>query len=247
MLSQFDITQSPSKLFITISSGFFLGLVTPGTFGELGRTLNSDIDASRGTATVLFEKFFDLLTLSFIASGSIIFMLLDFTPAVLIILILLVFLVLFFRRGVLKIIVRISPVKKLFNKYNVVYLVLSKLYKDKRLVLFSVMISFGLWTITAFQFYLILIALNISPRPDMVIVGCFVPYLASVLSLIPLGLGVLDFSMAGLLNSFFAVSNPVAYSVTIAFRLFATLPLVLWGYICYLYVIFKRKKLPVSA
>ena len=63
LLAKYSLSLSFFEMFAAVSAGFFLGLVTPGTVGELGRTLTTNIEKSKGVATVVYEKFFDFLTL----------------------------------------------------------------------------------------------------------------------------------------------------------------------------------------
>ncbi len=71
-LSRFGISFSKPRMFGTVSAGFFLGLVTPGTSGELGRAVMVDMSKAVGVSTVLFEKLFDLAVLVLIGASALV-------------------------------------------------------------------------------------------------------------------------------------------------------------------------------
>ena len=77
----------------------------------------------------------------------------------------------------------------------------------------------------------------------MVLVCYFLPYIAGVISFIPFGLGVLDFSIVGVMSNLYGIANAIAFSTAISFRLLATVPLVIWGYCCYVYQTIRTKKI----
>lgn len=256
LLFNYGITLSFPDRFISVSSGFFLGLVTPGTVGELGRSLSTNIDKSKSLGTVIFEKLFDLLSLFIISVGALAFFYMEVYTAFLLLSIIsvgsagILFLLVKKRKLVRRVFKKVLSVPGLLKRkqeLNSIYYIFISLLNDTRIVLLSILVSIGLWSITGIQFYLLLKALNFTPSFNMVTVCCFVPYLASVLSFIPLGLGILDFSMVGLFNILFGIPNPLAYSITILFRLFATFPLVIWGYCCYLYSLLSKNKTLFSA
>jgi uncharacterized protein (TIRG00374 family) len=251
LLSKYNLFFPVVDLFSSISSGFFLGLVTPGTFGELGRTLTTDISKSKGVGTVIFEKFFDLLLLFLLGVSSLVIYFLNPLESVLIILFICTAFAAFvyFLSSKIKL---INYIFKYLSRFKItdriknLYQVFNTLLQDRKIVLISSLISLGIWTISGIQVFLILKAFNIAASIEMICVCYFLPYLAGVLSFIPLGLGVLDFSMAGLMIEFYAITNFVAYASVLGFRLFATFPLVVWGYICYLYKIINKNKIPVQ-
>lgn len=254
LLSKYDLSPTFLDMFIAVSAGFFLGLVTPGTMGELSRTLTINIDKSKGVGTVIFEKFFDLFTLFILSIGSLLIYFLDPFESITIFLVVclgswgLIYFVsrkknfLEYFMGFVK---KLLPKIKLVDKLSMLQKIFVNLLRDNKLVILSIVVSLSLWLISGIQFYLILKALNVDPSFLMVCVCFFLPYLTGVLSFIPLGMGVTDFSMVGVMVSFYHITSSLSYTAVLAFRLYATIPLVIWGYLCYLSKIIYKKNTTV--
>jgi hypothetical protein len=65
------VRTSRRRLVVPVSAGFFWGLVTPGTSGEMGRGLLLGVPKRVGVATVLAEKLFDAAALLGLALAAV--------------------------------------------------------------------------------------------------------------------------------------------------------------------------------
>jgi uncharacterized protein (TIRG00374 family) len=236
-------------LFSSVSAGFFLGLVTPGTSGEFGRVITLDVNRVTGLATVLFEKVWDLVILLLLSLTALVALKLR-GPA-------LVFGVLgvwAFGAAVVFAVARRPRVASAIPR-SIVRRVLSQergdqvaavwkafveLLQNGRLTILTAFFSLVLWGIGGSQYFAVLRALGVPATVPMVLVSFFVPYLAGVVSLVPLGLGVFDLSTAHLSSGTFGVPKEAATAAVLLYRILVTLVLVLWGFACYLHRIRRR-------
>lgn len=235
-------------LFSSVSAGFFLGLVTPGTSGEFGRVMTLEIDRVAGLATVLFEKVWDLAILLLIAitallslrlagpalylaapavwiAGALVFVGVARRPRI--------------ASTVPRFIVRRMLSQERGDRVAAVWQSAVTLLRNPRLTILSALFSLVLWIIPGLQYGAILHLLGVDPTLPMVLVSFFVPYLAGVLSLVPLGLGVFDLSTAHLARGAFGLHEAEATASVLLYRILITLVLVLWGFACYVYRIRK--------
>lgn len=247
VLRKLNIQPNFKEIFKAVSAGFFLGVMTPATSGELGRILAIETDNIAGAVAIVYEKVSDMLTLIFLAFSG--FLILIFNSQTLIIslvtlwgiFILIVLLILNYH-PILK-----NTANKILNKFLKNKLDffkkggnnLENLLSDKKLMCYNISVSMILWAIPAGQFYIICKLLLVPTTLRLIMISFFIPYLAGVLSFIPQGLGVRDFSILGILVGIFGISPLTAGSVVILFRIACTLPLVIWGFFCYIYQIIK--------
>lgn len=241
----------------SVSAGFFLGLVTPGTSGEFGRVITLNVDRVTGLATVLFEKVWDLVILILIAlTGGLVALGLRGSPlgtaaaGVWVGGALAVFVIA--RRPRVASTIPRWLVRRVFSqergdKFAAVWQEVVLLLRDARLTLLSAGYSLLLWIIPGLQYAAVLKALGVDATLPMVLVTFFVPYLAGVLSLVPLGLGVFDLSTAHLSSGAFGVPKTTATAAVLLYRILITLVLVLWGFACYLHRIRKRSREPLRS
>jgi len=251
ILSKFGISFEKSRMFGAVSAGFFLGLVTPGTSGELGRAMTTDMNKTIGVSTVFFEKLFDLAVLLLIAvsaltihyfARSISFLTSVFLWSG--------FVLLLFisskKNGTIEKWGRLAVRNILPNRWKAkaveVQDIFNSLVKNFSLSVRCVVYSLVLWIVPGVQFCIIARSLGIDANFEMVLTSFFVPYLAGIISLIPLGLGVLDFSIAGIMTRWYGVSPALGNASVIAFRLLITFALVIWGFGWYWYAILSKAR-----
>lgn len=245
LLAAHGIHRGSRDLFGAVAAGFFLGLVTPGTVGEFGRVLILDLRRMPALATILYEKVFDFLSLFLIVAIALAFEFLDaralmfgglFTLAM--------------TGGLLvslkapsisksvcgpRDVARGSFAKPSMHGISQIYHGFRAMNADSRLAIISASVSLLLWSIAGVQFYLICKMLGAEATPRMVLIGFFGPYLLGVLSSLPLGLGVLDFAIARVLLEFPAVPDALGEPIVILYRLLVTVPIVTFGFVCYLW------------
>lgn len=239
-----------STLFSSVSAGFFLGLVTPGTSGEFGRVITLEVDRVAGLASVLFEKIWDLAILILIAATAVLSLRLDgpalylAAPAVWIVGALL-FIGIARRPRIAstlpRFIVRRVLSQERGDRFAAVWQAVVTLLRSPRLSILSALFSLILWIIPGLQYAAVLHLLGITPTLPMVLVAFFVPYLAGVLSLVPLGLGVFDLSSAHIGSGAFGIPEAAATTSVLLYRILITLVLILWGFVCYVYRIHRRE------
>lgn len=239
-----------STLLSSVSAGFFLGLVTPGTSGEFGRVITLKVDRVVGLATIVFEKVWDFVILFLIALTALLTLKLRGAELVAAAIGLWVAgalaLWLIARRprlasAVPRFFVRRILSQERGDKVASVWLAVVALLRDARLTLLSAAYSLVLWIIPGTQYYAVLKSLDVQATIPMILVSFFVPYLAGVLSLVPLGLGVFDLSTTHLSSGAFGVPKAEATAGVLLYRITVTLVLVVWGFACYLYRIRKRE------
>ena len=251
VLSKLDMSIGKVEMLQGVSAGYFLGLVTPGTSGELGRILTVDVNRGIGITTVLYEKFFDFVVLLIISSGALLCHYFSWQIFVIAV-------VLFGCVSVLGLYLssrnngrpgrilgfmlhRLIPKEK-EGSTETVSRSLNRLSRDFRLSLVCALFSLVLWVLPGVQFYMIGKSLNIPMDFRMTMIGFFVPYLAGIVSLLPLGLGVFDFSTKGILSGSYGLAPELASSVVLIFRLLITLPLVIWGFVWYCYRVWRKQR-----
>jgi uncharacterized protein (TIRG00374 family) len=251
LLSRLGMSVGKMEMFQGVSAGYFLGLVTPGTSGEVGRIFTVELNRSMGVTTVLYEKFFDFLVLFLISGCALLFHYSGWQVFVLALVLCggvsVLGLYLSSRTSgrsgrILAWMLRRVIRGEKRASIETVSRSLNRLSGDFRLSLVCVLFSLVLWILPGVQFYLICKSLSIPIDFQMTMIGFYVPYLAGVVSLLPLGLGVFDFSTKGILSSSYGLGPELASSVALVFRILVTLPLVVWGFIWYCYRVWRRQR-----
>lgn len=250
LLSRLGMSVGKMEMFQGVSAGYFLGLVTPGTSGEVGRIFTVEVNRAMGVTTVLYEKFFDFVVLFIISGCALVFHYFNWQIFVLVSVLGGSVSVLGFylssRTGglsgrILGRMLRAVIRGERRASIETVSRGMNQLSGDFRLSLLCTLFSLVLWILPGVQFYLISKSLSIPMDFQMTMIGFYVPYLAGVMSLLPLGLGVFDFSAKGILSSSYGLGPELASSVALVFRLLVTLPLVVWGFIWYCYRVWRRQ------
>lgn len=244
LLLEFNVRLPRSALIRSVSSGFFLGLVSPGTAGEFGRVVNVPLEKSHGLSTIMLEKVADIGVLCCFSAVGVAFLLFpDANDA-------LSLAVSFFLLCAMT--VAIISAGRLFVAGRLVRIVCDRLRIDgiqlehalltlqkTRIVVLCVLVSVALWVIPGVQYYMICKALNIGITFQHLMVSFYGPYLLGVISMIPLGFGVFDFGAARMIQSL-GVGGEMINTGVVLFRSLSTLPLVLFGFICFLYSMMKK-------
>jgi uncharacterized protein (TIRG00374 family) len=238
--------------FVAVHAAFFMGLVTPGTAGELVRAASLESGHDQGMAILVFEKLCDLgvlavlvaLTVGGFVGGPRILLLAVGTVGV-------ACLVAYYlwarHRGVV-----LRPLRrvltKLVNSEGVkgaerVYGLFQGLIASPRVVAASVLYSLSLWTVSLIQVALIYRGLHVRPSWGFVALSYFLPYFVGIVSFVPLGIGAFDLTLRQLAESAStAVPAALGSLVPAFFRLFVTVPLVLFGYGCQAAMTFVRSR-----
>lgn len=237
--------------YLAVNASFFHGLVTPGTAGELSRAWVSESEeAGRATAVVAFEKLTDLVVLVLLVAVS---AAVQFTGgfrswAVVGAACLAVVggYALFLRYDSLL----TTPLKFLLERavsedrreaLRDAYWEFYELVDNRKLVVLSVVASSALWLVTLAQMQLIVTGLGWELPLKTTALALFLPYLAGVVSLIPLGLGVFELMMARVAQvDLLATAVEGAAIGPLFFRFLVTVPLVLGGYLCHLALTLTR-------
>ncbi len=228
-------------LLVPVSAGFFWGLVTPGTSGEMGRGFLLGIPRRVGVSTVLYEKLYDAIALLSLALAAVLArVVLDrgwghataYPVAIATVVLLHVVPVVVAR------VVRADESQaqgpSLRDRAIRVLAATRDLAGASRVAAWSALVSLLLWCVTGAQFIVLIRVLGAPDFPwSGVGLGFFVPYMAGIASLVPLGLGVLELTVSTLLARYYTVSPATAHATALAFRLLVTLPFVLWGFACY--------------
>lgn len=239
------------KGYLAVNASFFHGLVTPGTAGELSRAWVSESDeAGKATAVVAFEKLTDLVVLVLLVAVS---AAVQFTGggrswAVVGVACLAVLggYALFVRYDrllttPLKLLLRHAVSDDRRESLRDAYWEFYELVEDRRLVVLSVVASAALWLVTLAQMQLIVAGLGWDLAFKTTAVALFLPYLAGVVSLIPLGLGVFELMMARVAQVDLLVTTVEGAAIgPLFFRFLVTVPLVLGGYLCHLALTLTR-------
>lgn len=244
LLSQLNITLPWRILFRSVSSGFYLGLVSPGTAGEFARILKVPVKPSLGLFTIALEKVTDLGVLVCFSIAGLVYWVYPEGGILLgavIPLMILVVMVLSLGRMKKGTHPRIEWMFKRFKVKDMAWKEALPYFGRKGILCMSIGVSFLLWVIPGFQYYLICRAVHIDMSLQSLVISLYGPYLAGVLSMIPLGIGVFDIGASELLRSISGGQEAIGISLLL-FRLLTTLPLVLFGLICFLQIILRREE-----
>lgn len=232
-----------ARLLVPISAGFFWGLVTPGTSGEMTRGFLLGISRRVGLATVLFEKLYDSLALLGLAVAALCARLtygrtgshvLEWLVAAVVLAVFLAGPCLTAQR-----VPTVTPEAALAatglrGRALGLLGATGGLARSPRIAALSAATSCAMWLLTGAQFVLLVRVLGAPAFPWTGMgLGFFVPYIAGIVSLVPLGLGVLELTVSTLLAHYYGVGAPTAHATALAFRIVVTLPFVLWGFACY--------------
>ena len=245
-----DVRFGPA--FVAVHAAFFMGLVTPGTAGELVRATSLETGRDQGMAILIFEKLCDLgvlaalvaLTVGGFIGGPPVLALSALSVAA-------ACLVAYYlwtrHRGI-----ALRPLRRLLLRFLDVegvrgaektYERFLRLTTTPQVVAASLLYSLALWTISLLQVALIYRGLHVSPSWGFVALSYFLPYFVGVVSFVPLGIGTFDLSLRELAESASAgLPAAVGSLVPAFFRLFVTIPLILFGYGCQAAMTFVRSR-----
>ena len=256
LLRKRGIEQRGNQLdeYFAINAGFFLGLVTPGTSGELARSALSEVPSTRALAIIGFEKISDLGVLLLMVAGSAVVQFTSGTTSwvasILILLVTVSAYVLFLRYDRLV----TGPFRFLLERFGKsshvetargVYWEFYELLGDRRTLVYSALFSALLWTLPVVQMHLILSGLDGQvPFKTSAFVFLF-PYLIGILSMIPAGIGAFDIAagqFGGRAIEMAGAAGSLGSLAPLYFRVFVTVPLIVLGYLCHIALDLKRRK-----
>lgn len=252
VLSEMQLVAKGWRGYLVINAAFFLGLVTPGTSGELSRAwIGNGGEARERSAAIVFEKLTDLLVLVVFATASAAIQLTEGASLLGVIALILtvvgalyVVVVNFdwILTAPLKLLVerlvpeaRLSPVREAYWRFY-------ELLEDRNLVLMSLLASSALWSVTLLQMHLIFSGLGWDVPLKTSALALFLPYLVGVVSMIPLGLGVFEVTMSKAMSV--GVVGGLGSGAALGplfFRFLVTLPLIVGGYACHVALTFGPK------
>ncbi len=241
--------------YLAINAAFFLGLVTPGTSGELARSALSKVPSSRALAIIGFEKISDLGVLLLMCAGSAV---VQFTSgmtswlasgAILFATVGAYVLFLRFHRLVT------GPFRFLLERLGdasqvetarYIYREFYELLGDRRALVSSGLFSALLWTVPVIQMHFILSGLGGDIPFKTSAFVLLAPYLIGTLSMIPAGIGSFDIAAAqvgGRAIEIAGAAGGLGSLSPLYFRVLATIPLIVLGYLCHIAVDIRRKKM----
>ena len=251
-LRRYGVNSNLLKDYLSVNSAFFLGLVTPGTAGELSRVMSIGKESRKGISIILFEKLTDF---GFLILCVIISVLLQLTGGVklyfsilclLIILATVYYLFIRFNEAIT------SPVKFILSKVlnpgkinnaKDTYEDFCFLLRNPGFLFISSIMSLLLWLLPLTQVYLIYYGVGLNPSIKFVALAYFLPYFFGIISFVPLGIGTFEFSLreVAIYNGGTILSEIV--SVTpLFYRIFVTIPLIIFGYACQIILTVIEKK-----
>jgi glycosyltransferase 2 family protein len=237
------------RRYLAVNAGFFLGLVTPGTAGELARGLLVGDRSPRLLGTLLLEKVTDLGTLCLfalfagvasVAPANVASLL---CAAILVLAIGVVWLGLRFDSvltAVPRIMLRVVLPQSRLQDTKQAYWEFHRFASNRVLLASSALFSSALWLVSLAQMYLIFQGLGASAPLRTIALVYFLPYLVGVVSMIPLGIGVFELG-AGNVSAALGSNAASAALIPLLFRALVTLPLIVFGYVCHLILVFNSR------
>lgn len=239
-----DLWDGTNRLdeYLAVNAAFFVGLVTPGTAGELSRGALSRVESPRATAFVALEKITDLGVLTAFAISALALSTDGWTVGVSVLLMsisggaLAFWLVrghsMLVRRSITKLGTLVGQEKQTESVIGLLRPFKEAIH-DPGLVLCSTFFSVILWLLPSLQMYIILSVLNGPVSFSAAALSFLLPYLLGIVSMIPAGIGVFDISAGGLVSRLATAGGPASsVAAPLYFRVFVTIPLVAFGYLC---------------
>ena len=244
------VAASRTDRYLAVNAGFFWGLVTPGTAGEVTRAFLLGDRVGRGVAIIVLEKVADsgVLVLCVVLAG-ITHLVSAWAAALLAVPILA--LALCAVRASVRNDRLFTAIPKLFlglllaparlRDVQDIYWEFHRLAQDTGLFVRSALFSAMLWLLMLAQMVLLCRGLGSDLPVGTVALGFFLPYLAGVVSMVPLGIGVFDLGVGRMLGLYGSAAGMVAVA-PLFFRVLVTLPLVVFGYGCHWALSLKRRR-----
>ena len=248
----YEISVFYSTLMVSVGQSF--GLLTPGRTGDIGRYLllkeKYGIPTKDGITTILFERVFYLLVFLCLVIVSLVYAYAVITPVweviyISALIIGLPFMLNFFFNNIGSIFTRKLPlvVNKWFKnltkgkesiRTQSVKDIIKKLSGSTYFTFYLLILTL-LATMTAvLQVYYIFLSLDIK-MSFLEVWFCYsLPYLVAIISMIPFGLGSLDFSLIMLVSKF-GYSPAIGASATFISRGTITVPFLIIGFLGYVY------------
>ena len=227
--------------YLAINAGFFLGLVTPGTAGELARAFSVPEARGRGLVIVTFEKVVDLVVLLGLAVAAAVAVALDGAVVWAVIatgltVSALAYAVLVRRAPAVASVARrargLLPAR-LQDRVDDALQGLGGLATRPATMAVAATVSLALWLVPFAQMWLIFRGLGLDAPLSLIAGSYFLPYLVGILSMIPLGIGSFDLSLSAVFGRY-GVGGPVVGITPLLYRVLVSLPLIAFGYGCQL-------------
>ncbi|MHA1230802.1 MAG: lysylphosphatidylglycerol synthase transmembrane domain-containing protein [Candidatus Helarchaeota archaeon] len=218
--------------FSSVSIGFFVGVMTPLTIGDIARMININLNLKNGIYSVVYEKIIDIFSL--LSLGGLALVIIYFNQFLL-------FYLLAYVIGItiLFILYMFFPNIMGINENNNA---IKLLFKNKKAFINTLLYSYLLWSFPAIQMFLIFKVFNIKTNFLMILAASFLPLIAAFTLLIPLGIGTSEFTSRYILENIFIIEKSISDGIILLVRIIETLPLVLLGFVLYNYVILKGHK-----
>jgi uncharacterized protein (TIRG00374 family) len=249
VLTRLKHSLKPGLLLASVTLGFVAGGLTPGASGELLRAdaLNAraGIGLRDGLALVVFERglSFYIMVLSGAAAGAVL-LLSPIAAAIVLVAIILLGIAPAFARPLLLLIPRVDGEAESLVRRGL-YLVrrllerLGDIANDRWLVISWSFVTLAMFAIIACQFWLLAEGLGGGLSLFEALFVLVASQVAAIVSLIPMGLGIMDGTIVGL-TSRWGLSDDNALALAVLVRMASTLPLVLAAVASYLYLAMQK-------
>lgn len=249
-----DQRGSRAHEYLAVNAAFFLGLVTPGTSGELARSALSEVPSSRALAIIGFEKISDLGVLFLMFAGSAVVQFTSGTTSWLasgaIVFATVGAYVLFLRfhrlvTGPFRFVLERFGDSTRLETVRYVYREFYELLGDRRALVSSGLFSALLWVVPVIQMHLIIAGLGGDIPFKTSAFVLLAPYLIGTLSMIPAGIGSFDIATAqigGRAIEMAGAAGGLGSLAPLYFRVLVTVPLIVLGYLCHIAVDIRHKR-----
>ena len=248
----YEISLFYSTLMVSVGQSF--GLLTPGRSGDIGRYLllkeKYGIPTKDGITTILFERIFYLLVFLCLLIASVVYAYVDITPVwgvicISVLIIGLPFMLNFFFNNIGGIFTHKLPLfvnrwfknltqRKESIRTHSMKAIIRKLSGSTYFTFYLVILTLLATITSVLQVYYIFLSLDIQMNFLEVWFCYCIPYLIAIISLIPFGLGSLDFSLIMLVSKF-GYSTAIGASATFISRGTITVPFLIIGFLGYFY------------
>jgi uncharacterized protein (TIRG00374 family) len=253
VLSRLEHSLKPGLLLASVTLGFVAGSLTPGASGELLRAdaLNArgGVGLRDGLALVVFERglSFYIMVLSGAAAGAVL-LLPPIAAAVVVVAAILLAIAPAFSGTLLLLVSRVdaeadSLAGRCLNLVRRLLQRLGDIANDRSLVLSWSLVTLVMFGIIAFQVWLLAEGLGGGLSFFEAIFVLIAFQVLAVISLIPMGLGIMDGTIVGL-TSRWGLSDDNALALAVLVRVASTLPLILAAVASYLYLAVQKRVLP---
>jgi len=219
--------------------GFFIGFITPGRVGDLGRSYYlRGVSIGKSLTTVVIDRFMDILVLLIIAVLSMFLFLLPVSSGsfgIMLVLILVVFLVaamLATRKGTIRCVARPFFRRVVPEKYKLkaafifedFYAGLGSILKDRKSVALALAITVFYWFFSVFQYFIIALALGMNVTYGFMLIIMPVVILLEVIPISFSGLGTREAALIAFMSLVgIAAETAISFSLLLFFLNYITI------------------------